>query len=282
MYGRIGPRSRSSWMLPRPAIPCPLPVIGVVGGPPVAWASLRSKRWKLKSMRGRIGRNLRLTRTKPWPLNAFLNACFASLTGTETPPPRPTLMMRLDSRLSIWADAVETIAARPNATSMTRGAAFIRQLLGWGTCGPKPTRAAVSHSGPQAGCGFVPVRAAAPPPDLHLIEHPKGVRFMKGPIPPSWSPRLLSVLRIVAAFLFMAHGAQKLFGFPAPLGFPLHSMSLPWFAGVIEVVGGGLLLIGLFTRPAAFLVSGEMAVAYFKGHAPGGFWPLLNHVGLAV
>lgn len=105
---------------------------------------------------------------------------------------------------------------------------------------------------------------------------------MKGPIPSSWSPRLLSVLRIVAAFLFMAHGTQKLLGFPAALPGPIASMSLPWFGGIIEGVGGALLLIGLFTRPVAFLASGEMAVAYFKGHAPHGFWPLLNHGELAV
>ena len=105
---------------------------------------------------------------------------------------------------------------------------------------------------------------------------------MKGPIPLSWSPRLLSVLRIVAAFLYMAHGTQKLFGFPAPAGFPIASMSLPWFAGWIETVGGGLLMLGLFTRPLAFLCSGEMAVAYFTQHAPHGFWPLLNHGELPV
>jgi putative oxidoreductase len=105
---------------------------------------------------------------------------------------------------------------------------------------------------------------------------------MNGPVPSSWSPRLLSVLRIVAAFLFLAHGTQKLFGFPAALPHPIAAMSLPWFAAVIEMVGGGLLLIGLFTRPVAFLCAGEMAVAYFKSHAPHGFWPLLNHGELAV
>ena len=105
---------------------------------------------------------------------------------------------------------------------------------------------------------------------------------MKGPIPPSWSPRLLSVLRFIAAFLYMAHGTQKLFGFPVPAGFPIASMSLPWFAGWIETVGGGLLLLGLFTRPVAFLCSGEMAVAYFTQHVPHGFWPLLNHGELPV
>lgn len=105
---------------------------------------------------------------------------------------------------------------------------------------------------------------------------------MKGPIPASWSPRLLSLLRIVAGFLFMAHGTQKLFGFPAPTSHPIQAMSLSWWAGAIEVVGGALLMLGLFTRPVAFLCAGEMAVAYFKAHAPGGFWPLLNRGELAA
>ena len=100
---------------------------------------------------------------------------------------------------------------------------------------------------------------------------------MRGPIPPSWSGRLLSVLRIVAAFLFMAHGTQKLFGWPATEPRPtVELMSLFGLAGVLETFGGLLLLLGLFTRPVAFLLAGEMAVAYFKAHAPQGFWPLLN------
>ena len=95
----------------------------------------------------------------------------------------------------------------------------------------------------------------------------------------AWSPKLLSVLRIVAAFLFMQVGSAKLFAFPAaimPTGGTAPLGSLPWFAGVLEVFGGALLLVGLFTRPVAFLLSGEMAVAYFYGHAPQGFWPVLN------
>ena len=105
---------------------------------------------------------------------------------------------------------------------------------------------------------------------------------MKGPLPSSWAPRLLSVLRIVAAFLFIAHGTQKLLGFPAAAARPIAVMSLAWFAGAIELVGGALLLLGLFSRPVAFLCAGEMAVAYFKAHASRGFWPLLNHGELAV
>lgn len=95
----------------------------------------------------------------------------------------------------------------------------------------------------------------------------------------SWAPYMLSVLRIVAAFLFMQFGAAKLFAFPAaimPGGGTVPLTSLPGIAGALEVCGGALLLIGLFTRPVAFLLAGEMAVAYFMGHAPQGFWPVLN------
>jgi len=81
----------------------------------------------------------------------------------------------------------------------------------------------------------------------------------------------------------MAHGAQKLFGFLAPPGMPAAPMgSMMWVAGVLEFFGGLLFLIGLFTRPVAFILSGMMAVAYFLGHAPGGFWPLQNKGELAV
>jgi putative oxidoreductase len=99
------------------------------------------------------------------------------------------------------------------------------------------------------------------------------------------APFLRSVLRIVTAFLFMQVGTAKLFAFPgavmpgggtAPLG------SLPWIAGALEAGGGLLLLLGLFTRPVAFLLSGEMAVAYFMAHAPQGFWPVLNQGSAAA
>ena len=99
----------------------------------------------------------------------------------------------------------------------------------------------------------------------------------------NWTPRLLSVLRIMAGFLFMAHGAQKLFGFLAPPGAPSPAlMSQMGIGGVLEFFGGLLLLLGLFTRPVAFILSGMMAVAYFQMHAPGGFWPLQNRGELAV
>jgi putative oxidoreductase len=97
-----------------------------------------------------------------------------------------------------------------------------------------------------------------------------------------WAPRILSVLRIVTAFLFMEHGGQKLFGFPAPFPVPLSLLSLLGVAGILELFGGLLLLLGLFTRPVAFLLSGEMAVAYFMVHAPQRFWPLLNRGEPAV
>ena len=101
----------------------------------------------------------------------------------------------------------------------------------------------------------------------------------------SWAPYLQSVLRIVAAFIFMQVGTAKLFAFPAaimPDGGTAPLISLVGLAGILEAFGGGLLLLGLFTRPVAFILSGEMAVAYFMGHAPNGFWPVLNQGALAV
>jgi putative oxidoreductase len=95
----------------------------------------------------------------------------------------------------------------------------------------------------------------------------------------SWAPYLLSLLRIVAAFLFMQVGTAKLFAFPGaimPGGGTAPIASLAGIAGALEVFGGAFLLVGLFTRPVAFLLSGEMAVAYFMAHAPQGFWPILN------
>ena len=101
----------------------------------------------------------------------------------------------------------------------------------------------------------------------------------------SWAPYLRSILRIVAAFLYTQVGTAKLFAFPAaimPGGGTAPITSLPGIAGIIESIGGPLLLFGLFTRPVAFLLSGEMAFAYFIGHAPHGFWPLLTQGAPAV
>jgi putative oxidoreductase len=99
----------------------------------------------------------------------------------------------------------------------------------------------------------------------------------------TWSPRLLSVLRIVAALLFLAHGTAKLFGVPhLPMFDQLHLLSLIGVQGVLEVVGGLFLLVGLYTRPVAFLLSGDMAAAFFIAHWPKGWLPLLNGGELAV
>lgn len=98
----------------------------------------------------------------------------------------------------------------------------------------------------------------------------------------AWTPRLLSVLRIVAAFLFIAHGAQKLFNYPASPNGAAPIASLMGFAGILEFGGGLLLLFGFLTRPTAFVLSGMMAVAYFMAHAPAGFLPLVNKGETAV
>ena len=95
------------------------------------------------------------------------------------------------------------------------------------------------------------------------------------------SPTLLSVLRIVTGFLFIEHGTQKWLLFPS--GTTRASVeSLSGIAGLMELVGGALILLGLFTRPVAFLLSGLMAFAYFIAHAPQGFWPIVNRGELAV
>ena len=99
----------------------------------------------------------------------------------------------------------------------------------------------------------------------------------------TWSPRVLSVLRIVTALLFLQHGTAKYLGFPHVADFDnLQFLSLLGASGVLELVGGVLMLIGLFTRPVAFILSGFMAVAYFLAHASQGFYPLLNQGELAV
>lgn len=104
-----------------------------------------------------------------------------------------------------------------------------------------------------------------------------------GKIYNAWPPRLLSVMRIITGFLFIAHGSQKLLGFPAgPDMRQPELMSLPGLAGVLELFGGALILVGLFTRPVAFVLCGLVAVAYFMAHAPQGFWPILNRGELAV
>jgi putative oxidoreductase len=99
----------------------------------------------------------------------------------------------------------------------------------------------------------------------------------------AWSPRVLSILRIITALLFMEHGLMKLFHFPAPQpGVPEPLPTILVAAAWIEIVGGALLAAGLFTRLVAFLCSGEMAIGYFMFHAPQGFYPALNMGEAAV
>lgn len=101
----------------------------------------------------------------------------------------------------------------------------------------------------------------------------------------TWTPRALAVLRIVTGYLLIQHGTAKLFHFPHdPMFDDLQFYSMVGAAGIIELCGGVLVLLGLFTRPAAFIISGMMAVAYFMAHAPQGnvLAPMLNHGELAV
>ena len=93
------------------------------------------------------------------------------------------------------------------------------------------------------------------------------------------APYCQSALRIIAAFLFMTFGASKLWAFPSallPNGETAKPLTLPWEGGLLEVFGGGLVLLGLFTRPIAFVLAGEMAFAYFNFHRPKSFWPTIN------
>src|SRR5687767_8220598 len=105
-----------------------------------------------------------------------------------------------------------------------------------------------------------------------------------GVIPTSWSGPILSVLRIITGLLFFAHGSTKILGFPATQYFPeaISVFSFMGFAGVLEVVGGILIILGLFTRITAFILSGMMAVAYFMAHAGSGFHPINNGGELAI
>lgn len=96
------------------------------------------------------------------------------------------------------------------------------------------------------------------------------------------APYALAALRIMAGLLFLAHGTQKLFGFPPSNGPAPELLSLRGIGGVIEIATGALIALGLFTRPAAFLASGQMAVAYFLFHAPRGFYPAINGGDAAI
>jgi len=99
----------------------------------------------------------------------------------------------------------------------------------------------------------------------------------------AWTPRALSVLRVITGLMIIEHGTAKLIGFPVVPSFAnLQPLSLLGAAGFIELIGGALLVIGLWTQPAAFILSGEMAVAYFMVHAPRSFFPLINGGTLAI
>lgn len=96
----------------------------------------------------------------------------------------------------------------------------------------------------------------------------------------AWSPRVLSILRFVAGLLFFFHGTQKILGFPAPPGFEIGQLG--YIAGLIEIVGSPFIMLGLFTRPVAFILSGLMAFAYFLAHHPQSIYPVLNRGDSAI
>ena len=99
----------------------------------------------------------------------------------------------------------------------------------------------------------------------------------------AWAPRALSVLRIITGLMVIEHGMGKIIGFPVyPAYANVQPFSLIGAAGFIELIGGALLILGLLTQPAAFILSGEMAVAYFMVHAPKSFFPLINGGTLAI
>lgn len=99
----------------------------------------------------------------------------------------------------------------------------------------------------------------------------------------AWTPRALSVLRIIMGLMIIQHGMAKILGFPAVASFAnLSPFSLIGAAGLIELIGGALLIVGLLTRPVAFIISGEMAFAYFMAHEPKSFYPLINGGTLAI
>ena len=98
----------------------------------------------------------------------------------------------------------------------------------------------------------------------------------------AWRPRVLSLLRFFAGLLLVQHGTVKLLAFPSAFPRPIEQFSQLWYAGAIELVGGVLIAIGLFTRPAAFIASGMCAVAYWQAHAPRSFYPINNGGELAA
>src|SRR5215813_1880514 len=119
---------------------------------------------------------------------------------------------------------------------------------------------------------------------MRRISHVEGVNKMPliDRILTTWSPRVLSIFRIILGLLFLEHGTSKYLSLPVSPTTGVSLLSLSGINGVIELVGGVLIVLGLFTRPVAFILSGDMAVAYFIAHAPGGFFPLLNAGELAI
>jgi putative oxidoreductase len=97
-----------------------------------------------------------------------------------------------------------------------------------------------------------------------------------------WGPRILTVLRIMVGLLFLEHGTQKILGFPPSANPGPALLSLMGIQGLIELVGGVLIVVGLFTRPVAFILCGDMAVAYFMSHAPNSFFPIVNRGDAAI
>ena len=97
-----------------------------------------------------------------------------------------------------------------------------------------------------------------------------------------WGPRILTVLRVMAGLLFLEHGTQKILGFPPSANPGPALLSLMGIQGLIELVGGVLIVVGLFTRPVAFILCGDMAVAYFMSHFPNSFFPITNRGDAAI
>jgi putative oxidoreductase len=120
-----------------------------------------------------------------------------------------------------------------------------------------------------------------PPATFVSIENVAAPRAGRASALHRLQPYVLSILRIMAGLLFLEHGMAKLFGFPSHGPMPSFP-ELEWFAGMIELTGGTLVALGLFTRVAAFIMSGEMAIGYFMDHAPRSFFPLLNGGEAAV